>query len=114
MTNLNDIARMLVEQRRDLLNQLEAVEKAIAALDTAGAAAGSQKEGSESPPDEAAADVPTRRVKARRVLTDSHKQALSVAKRKARGAQDAAKGLAREALDDDFVPAIGQRGDRQT
>lgn len=49
----------------------------------------------------------------RRVLSDSHKQALIVATRKAREAKDAAKGLAREMPADSFVPAIGTRGDRQ-
>ena len=52
-----------------------------------------------------------RQVKAKRVLTDSHRQALIVGKRKARQAQDVAKGLAREMPDDDFVPAIGTRAD---
>ena len=113
MTNLKDIARLLADQRNDLLNRLAAGEKAIGALEAAGgAAAASQQEASERQVNDAP-EVSARRLKSRRMLTDSHKQALSVAKRKARGAQDAAKGLAREALDDDFVPAIGVRGDRQ-
>jgi hypothetical protein len=34
-------------------------------------------------------------------------------RRKARDAHDVATGLAREMPDEDFVPAIGVRGDRQ-
>ncbi len=56
--------------------------------------------------------VPTR-VAPRRVQTDSHKHAVSMGKRNARHAKDAAKGLARELPGDSFVPAIGTREDRQ-
>lgn len=49
------------------------------------------------------------RVKARRTQSDSHKHAVSVGKRKALNARDAAKGLRREVHDDDFVPAVGSR-----
>jgi len=48
-------------------------------------------------------------VKARRTQSDSHKHAVSVGKRKARNARDAAKGLRREVHDDDFVPAVGSK-----
>jgi hypothetical protein len=50
--------------------------------------------------------LPTR-VKSRRTQSDSHKHAVSMGKRKARNARDAAKGLRREVHDDDFVPAVG-------
>ncbi len=53
------------------------------------------------------------RIKSRRVLSDSHKEALVIGKRKARHAKEAAKGLARELPADSFVPAIGRRGDHQ-
>lgn len=89
--------RDLEAQRRGLLDQLAAVDAAIASLT------------SEQTPD---AVVP-RRVKAKRVLSDSHKQALVVSKRRAREIHEAAKGLAREKHPDSFVPAIGKRGDRQ-
>jgi len=82
---------MLEERRRQLLDELDIVDKAIAA---------------------ATAVVP-RRVTPKRMLSDSHRQALVVAKRKAREAHDAAKGLAREMPADSFVPAIGRRGERQ-
>lgn len=106
---------MLGEQRRDLLAQLDAVDKAITALDGAGRTA------TETPPGEPGTPVTRpesavlpRRVAPRRVLSDSHKQAVVVGKRRARGAKDAAQGLAREMLGDAFVPAIGTRGERQT
>ena len=65
------------------------------------------------PAEQLASAVLPRRVTPRRVLSDAHKHALIVGKRKAREATDAAKGLAREMPGDSFVPAIGTRGDRQ-
>ena len=91
---------LLEEQRQALLEQLDAIDKAIAALTSA-------------PDEHAAGAVLPRRVAPRRVLSDSHKQALVVAKRNARHAHEAAKGLAREMPVDSFVPAIGRRGERQ-
>ncbi|MSO83108.1 MAG: hypothetical protein EXQ53_07405 [Acidobacteria bacterium] len=115
---------MLEAQRRELLDQLGAIDRALAALHSAGVAvedprpADPEVPSDEVPPDEVPADktmstVVPRRVKPRRVLSDSHKQALVVSTRKAREARDAAKGLAREMPGDSFVPAIGTRGDRQ-
>ena len=89
--------RELEAQRRQLLDQLAAVDAAIASLT------------SEPAPDALVA----RRVKAKRVLSDAHKQALIVSKRRAREIQEADKGLAREKHDDSFVPAIRKGGDRQ-
>ena len=89
------------DQRQKLLDQLAAVDKAIAAL--AGIPA-------ERPAD---ATIVPRRVKPKRELTDSHKQKLVASSRRAREVMEAAKGLAREKHDDSFVPAIGKRGDRQ-
>jgi hypothetical protein len=114
VATLKQIVRLLEGQRRELLEQLAAIDRAIAALGSTG------PEAADAPP--AAPDVPAERtagtvmathVKARRVLSDSHKQALVAGKRKAREAKNVASGLAREMPDDDFVPAIGTRGDRQ-
>ena len=55
----------------------------------------------------------TKRVKPRRVMSDSHKEAVAVGKRRARTARDVADGLAREMPGDSFVPAIKTRGDNQ-
>ena len=102
MPNLDRIRRDLHAQRRGLLEQLAAVDTAIAAL--AGIA------DVEQPAD---ATIVPRRVKPKRELTDSHKQKLVASSRRAREVMEAAKGLAREKHDDSFVPAIGKRGDRQ-
>jgi hypothetical protein len=114
MATLKRIVDMLEAQRRELQDQLDAVGKAIAALNAAGRPAAEATPAEPDPPaDGPASAVLPRRVTPRRMLSDSHKQALVVAKRKAREAHDAAKGLAREMPDDSFVPAIGRRGDRQ-
>ena len=103
MPNLDQMRRDLEAQRRELLDQLSAVDKAIAAL------AGIP----EVEPQAADAAIVPRRVKPKRELSDSHKQKLVVSSRRAREVMEAAKGLAREKHDDSFVPAIGKRGDRQ-
>ncbi len=114
MATLSRIIRMLDEQRRELLDQLDAVDKAIAALHRAGTAvADTPPAEPDVPAEEAAGAVVPRRVKPRRVLSDAHKQALVLSKRKARETKDAAKGLAREMPGDSFVPAIGTRSDSQ-
>ncbi len=115
MAKLNEIVRMLEEQRRELSDQLDAIDRAIAALGSpGGAVARSRPIESEVPVDDTVRTVLPRRVKAKRILSDSHKEALFAGKRKAREAKDVAKGLAREMPDDAFVPAIGARGDRHT
>ena len=114
MVKLNRIIRMLDEQRRELLDQLDAIDRAIAALDSAGTAAAETPPAEpDVPADKAASAAVTRRVKPRRVLSDSHKEALVLGKRKARETREAARGLAREMPGDSFVPAIGTRSDRQ-
>ncbi len=107
MPNLDRIRLDLEDQRRDLLNRLAAVDKAIAALAELPDA---------TPPDvapPAGAAVVPRQVKPKRELTDAHKQKLVVSSRRAREVMEAAKGLAREKHDDSFVPAIGKRGEGQ-
>ena len=111
MATLVQIIGMLDEQRRSLLDQLDAVDRAIAALNAA------------TPPEPAASAVsstnlsstnlPSSKVMPRRVLTDAHKQALLVGRRKARNVKDVAKGHAREMLGESFVPAIGTKSDGQ-
>ena len=102
MATLDRIRRDLEGQRRVLLDQLAAVDKAIAAL-----ADIPEVQRRTDPP-----VVPTR-VKPKRELTDSHKQKLVASSRRAREVKDAAKGIARELEDDSFVPAIGRRGASQ-
>jgi hypothetical protein len=111
MAELMRIVELLQQQRRALLEQLEAVDRAIAALDGAGtpeAAAGDEPRAEGT-----LGDVVATQIKARRTQTDSHRHAVALGKRKARHARDAAKGLVREVHDDSFVPAIKARGDRE-
>ena len=103
---------MLEAQRHDLLEQLAAVDKAIAALGE-GAVAVAVEESASEKEDEVAPAAAARQVKPKRVLSDSHKQALVVANRKARHAREVSSGRARELPDDSFVPAIGTRGESQ-
>ena len=113
MATLKQIVGMLEEQRRELLDQLDGIDRAIAALGGAGIeAAEPGPAASGVSVEDTAGTVQPRQVKARRVLTDAHKQALVAGKRRAREAQDVAKGIAREMPDDAFVPAIGTRGDQ--
>jgi hypothetical protein len=103
---------MLEGQRRELLDQLAAIDRAIAALGGAGADV-AEAPAAAPAVEHAAATVLPKQFKPRRVLSDSHKHALKAGKRRARDAHDVARGLAREMPGEGFVPAIGTRGDRQ-
>ncbi len=115
MVEMNRIRSMLEEKRQELADQLNAVDRAIAALNSA------RTPGTETRPAEpdvraeltVSAVLPTP-VEPRRVLSDAHKEAISAGKRRARAAKDVAKGLAREVPDDSFVPAIRPRGNSQS
>lgn len=112
MAELSSIVAMLHAQRRELVEQLAAVDRAIAALDIpAGATSDPHPVASAVPP--APSVVAPTRVKAQRLQTDEHKHAVSAGRRKARAARDAANGIARDMQGDDFVSAVGYRGGRQ-
>jgi hypothetical protein len=113
MADLKHIVRMLEGQRRELVDQLAAVNKAIAALKATAAPDGDARPPQKDIPENSPATELPRRVKQKRVLSDAHKQAMIAGRRKARDAHDVAKGLAREMPDEGFVPAIGVRGDHQ-
>jgi hypothetical protein len=114
LATLKQIVRMLEAQRRALLEQLDAIDRAIAALGSTGPeAVDARPAAPDVPAEHTAGTVLPTQVKARRVLSDSHKQALVTGRRKAHEAKNVASGLAREMPDDGFVPAIGRRGDRQ-
>ncbi len=111
---MNPMRSKLEEQRRELLDELGAIDRAIAALNSGGTSVAEVLSAEADVSDtHAASPVLPRRVKPRRVLSDSHKQAVTVGRRRARAAKDAAKGLAREMLEDSFVPAIGTRANSQ-
>ena len=102
MVNLNRIVSTLRATRQQLATQLEAIDKAIAALtsgQSAEAAEAPEAAPGEPPP------VPTR-LKPRRVLGEEHREALAKGRRKAREAKEAAAGRAREMPDESFVPAL--------
>ena len=114
MAEMNQIRSMLEEKRQELADQLNAVDRAIAALSSARTPVTKTRP---AEPDVRAeltvsAALP-RPVEPRRVLSDAHKEAISAGKRRTRAARDVAKGLARELPDDSFVSAIRTRGDSQ-
>jgi hypothetical protein len=84
MINLNDAVSLLREKRKELLEELEAIDKALAALTVA--------------------VLPTR-LPARRTLSDEHKHALTEGRRKARHSKDVAVGFARELPERSPTPA---------
>jgi hypothetical protein len=81
MVDLDRTISALRARRDELLNQLDAVQKALAAAEEA-----------ESP-------VVSRRVKPAKVLSEEHRQALIEGGRKARHSRAASAGHARELLD---------------
>jgi hypothetical protein len=107
LVNLIRIVATLKATRRELIAQLGAVDKAIAAL--AGVpstdVAGLPDPTPAAPSDSAARPAPTR-LKPKRVLADAHKEALAKGRRRAREVREAAAGRAREMPDDSFVPAL--------
>jgi hypothetical protein len=113
MAELKQILCMLEGQRQELVDQLAAVDKAIAALKGTAAGGDARPAQPDIPTEDPPATKLPRQVKQKRVLSDVHKQAMISGRRKAREAHDVAKGLAREMPDEGFVPAIGVRSDRQ-
>ena len=115
MGEMTKIVELLREQRRALVEQLEAVDKAIAALHAADAVDDDDADAVDEPIDELSAEptpADARHVKARRTQTDTHKHAIAIGKRNARNARDSSKGLMRDIQGDDFIPAINSRGDQ--
>jgi hypothetical protein len=99
MIDLNDAVSLLQAKRKELLVQLEAVDKALGALSGLGGAdTTTPEENPQGATGRASTDLPTR-LKPPRTLSDEHKHALNEGKRKARHSKDAAAGLAREMPD---------------
>lgn len=115
MVDTNQIRSLLEEKRRELADQLDAVDRAITALNRAGTPVVEPRPPEpDVPAEQTASTGRTKPVKPRRVLSEAHKDAVSAGKRRARAARDAAKGLVREMPDDSFVPAIKTRGESPT
>lgn len=111
MGDLKGIVSALQATRRELAKQLEAIDKAIAAL-----ASGRSTEAAEATDlaqSEARGPLVPTRLKPKRVLGEAHKEALAKGRRKAREARDAAAGRAREMPDESFVPALAPGGGSQ-
>ena len=115
MVNLNDAVGLLRAKRQELLAQLDAVDKALAALSRLGVAVTATSEGNpQQATEEAAIGVLPIRLKPPRALSDEHKHALNEGRRKARHSKDAAAGFAREIPDPShgLAPVSGPDGRR--
>ena len=89
--------RTLHAKRAELLNQVNAIDTALGALATAGITVVNAPEPAEAADDVTSPLVPTR-VKARRVISDEHRQALLDGRRMARHRRAVDEGRARELL----------------
>jgi hypothetical protein len=105
MADLNDAVRLLQAKRKELADELDAVDKALAALRGVGGAGSAPRGETPATPRETAPSVvlPTK-LKPRRTLSDEHKRSLSEGRRKAHHSKAAAAGLARELID--HAPAL--------
>ena len=100
MVDLKDAVSLLRAKRQELIDQLDAVDKALSVLSGVAdpgtvAPEANPQETSERTPNTV---LPTR-LNPRRTLSDDHKHALKEGRRKARHSKDAAAGLAREMTD---------------
>ena len=100
MVNLSDAVKLLRAQRNELSDQLDAVDKALAAL---GELRGVPRTGSEEDSQEAAEETVTQilptRLKPPRKLSDEHRHALREGRRKAHHSKEVVAGRAREMSD---------------
>jgi len=94
MASPRNEVNLLRAKREELLDQLKAVDKALAALGGSGGA------------------IQPTRLKAPRTLSEDHKHALNEGRRKARHGKDAAAGFARELpeLSPGLTPASSAAG----
>ena len=98
MVNLSDAVRLLRAQRKELADQLDAVDRALAALgEPRGVRRPDSAEGNpQGAPGETVTEVPPTRLKPPRKLSDEHRHALKEGRRKARHSKEVAAGRARE------------------
>ena len=100
MDNLSDAVRLLRAQRQELSHQLDAVDKALAAL---GEPRSVPRTGSEGNPGGSAGETVTEvtptRLKPPSKLSDEHRHALKEGRRRARNSKEVAAGRAREMSD---------------
>ena len=114
MVELSRIVSTLKATRRELAQQLEAIDKAIAALTSAPQSAdvAAVPDATAAAPSDTTPPGPTR-LKPKRVLADAHKEAMAKGRRRAREVKEAAAGRARELPDDSFVPALARTSGAQ-
>ena len=114
MVDLKDAVSLLRAKRQELMDQLDAVDKALSVLS---GVAGTVTMAPEAHPPEASERTPDTvlptRLSPRRTLSDEHKHALKEGRRKARHSKDAAAGLAREMTDPSPGLGSGSRASGQ-
>jgi len=106
MVNLRNTVVILQAQRRELIEQLDAVDRAIAALTSAAGGAETDEGKTAETVKQAHGDRVARTVKPKRILSEAHKQAIIAGRRKGRAAKEVAAGRAREMPEEGFVPSI--------
>jgi hypothetical protein len=112
MVNLNDAVSLLRAKRSELLDQLQAVDNAIAALGGLSVAVTTTPDGRPAEEEKASGGVVPTKLKSPRMLSDDHKHALNEGRRRARHSKAVAAGFAREMLDSspDVTPAAADGG----
>jgi hypothetical protein len=103
--DLDSSLRMLHAKRTELLNQVDAIDTALAALAAAGITALNAPEPQPEATDDVTSPLVPTRVKARRVLSDEHRQALLDGRRMARHRRAVEEGRARELLAPSLAPS---------
>ena len=94
--DLESSLRTLRDKRAELLHQLDAIDTALAALAAAGITGVNAPEPQPEGTDDVTGPLVPTRVKARRVLSDEHRQALLDGRRMARHRRAVDEGRARE------------------
>src|SRR6516164_4963112 len=96
--DLESSLRSLHAKRSELLNQLGAIDTALAALAAAGIRVVNAPESRHEAADDVLGRVVPIQIKPRRMLSDEHRHALLEGRRTARHARAVAEGRARELL----------------
>ena len=104
--DLDGSLRTLCAKRAELLNHVDAIDSALAALAAAGITAVNAAEPQPEAADDVTSPLVPTRVKARRVLSDEHRQALLDGRRMARHRRAVDEGRARELLGP--LPALSE------
>lgn len=115
MVSLSDAVSLLQTKRKELSDQLDAVDKALAALGSPlDASTTGPEENPQETVEETASEVPTIRLKSPRTLSDEHAYALQEGGRRARHLKEAVAGRAREIPDPrpGLAPASSADGQR--